>query len=74
MRNRKDLQLEQEANYFACCILMPPDLFLDEWAKIREQTNDDDEQIKKLSKIFDVPLFAVVMRMAQINGKMWLEK
>ncbi len=64
--SKADLKQEQEANYFAMCLLMPQSLFLAEWKKLKDAGINEDEQVTQLAKIFDVPLFTVPIRMQQV--------
>ena len=62
---KKDIKQEEEANYFASCLLMPQDMFLGEYEKVRGF--QEEERTKLLSKIFDVPEWAVMMRINQLK-------
>lgn len=64
---KAELKKEAEANYFACALLMPHDVFVAEWKDLRAESNDDDWVVMQLSKVFQVPLFSVVMRMSMIE-------
>ncbi len=68
MKTATDEQMDYEANVFAVSLLMPTNLFKEEFNKLRdvkskEYLADEDARILRLSKIFNVPLFAVVMKM-----------
>ena len=58
---------EIEANIFALCLLMPEPLFSLEFEKIKKKTNNEDEIILKLSRVFEVPIFAVTERLRMLN-------
>lgn len=58
---------ELEANIFALCLLMPEPFFSSEFEKIKKKTNNEDEIILKLSRIFEVPIFAVTERLRMLN-------
>lgn len=60
-------ELELEANIFALCLLMPEPLFSLEFEKIKKKTNNEDEIILKLSRVFEVPIFAVTERLRMFN-------
>lgn len=64
---KAELKQEAEANYFACALLMPHDMFVAKWKELRDESNDDDWVVEQLSRVFDVPKFAVVMRMGMID-------
>lgn len=61
-----DDNLEEEANYFAMCILMPEHLVKREVAKITLDLTSD-EPLKALSKTFDVSMTAMALRLAQLK-------
>lgn len=58
--------LEDEANYFAMCLLMPSHLVKQEVAKVKlDLTNDD--ALKSLAKTFDVSMTAMALRLSQLK-------
>jgi Zn-dependent peptidase ImmA (M78 family) len=61
MINNKEL--EDEANLFACLLLMPKEIFKEELEKISFDLGSD-EAIKTLAKKFQVPLSACAFRLA----------
>jgi Zn-dependent peptidase ImmA (M78 family) len=63
--------VEREANYFACCLLMPQDLFIREFKKVEQGIKDEDVIVKNLAKVFQVPLFAVVLRIQMLQEKLY---
>lgn len=58
---------DKEANAFACALLMPKDMFLKEWKRL-ERLHDEDKRLHEMARIFQVPLFAVVMRIQMFTG------
>lgn len=58
---KKELQQETEANMFACALLMPLELFKVEIEKRYDM--GEEQKIKELSNVFEVPEWAVVLRM-----------
>lgn len=64
---KKEIRQEMEANYFACCLLMPESLFVAEWIKYKDLS--EDSRIKKMAEIFEVPIFSVVMRLQFLTTK-----
>jgi len=61
-----DKNLEDEANYFAMCLLMPEHLVKREFAKITLDLTSD-EPLKEMAKIFDVSITAMALRLAQLK-------
>jgi Zn-dependent peptidase ImmA (M78 family) len=59
--------MEEEANLFAMCLLMPEQLVRQEVEKMGGFSLADDESIKHLAKVFDVPLTAMAVRLSQIK-------
>ncbi len=64
---KSEIKKEQEANAFACYLLMPEYLFLPRLIELRKKSNDEDKTIKELSEIFQVPEHAVVNRINLID-------
>jgi len=62
--------MEQEANQFALCLLMPENMFVSEWIKLTGNNQDEEKIPFLLAKIFEVPYSACVIRMAQL-GKLF---
>lgn len=58
---KKEHRQEQEANAFACALLMPFDLFKAELESRKSLV--EELKIKQLSDVFEVPEWAVVLRM-----------
>ena len=73
MKNDKPLMCgatkrqEVEANQFALCLLMPAELLKPVFAKVQKTTEDEDEIIIKLAKMFKVPIFAMTERLRQLE-------
>lgn len=65
-RQKNTRYLEDEASYFAMCLLMPERLVKSEIEKMGRIDLADDNLLKHLAKIFDVPLNAMAVRLAQI--------
>lgn len=61
-----DKNLEDEANYFAMCLLMPGDLVKREVKNIKLDLTSD-EPLKTLAKTFDVSMTAMALRLAQLK-------
>lgn len=59
-------KLEDEANYFAMCLLMPAHLVKQEVKKIKLDLTSD-EPLKHLAKTFDVSMTAMALRLAQLK-------
>jgi Zn-dependent peptidase ImmA (M78 family) len=62
----KDEAIEREANHFAACLLMPDKLVINEVNKLNS-SKDDDENIKILSKMFDVSISAMTYRLVNLG-------
>lgn len=60
--------MEEEANYFAMCLLMPEKLVKEEMALINLDLDlADDTYIKELSKRFGVSQTAMMIRLVQLD-------
>jgi Zn-dependent peptidase ImmA (M78 family) len=59
--SKKELKQEEEANAFACALLMPFEIFKVEVEK--RLSLIEEKRIKELSDVFEVPEWAVVIRM-----------
>lgn len=64
---KAEIKKEQQANAFACYLLMPEEMFLPRLIELRKKSNDEDNIIKQLSDIFQVPEHAVVNRINLID-------
>ena len=62
----KEEEIEREANYFAANLLMPAKLVINEVNKL-SSTKDDEENIKILSKKFDVSVSAMTFRLVNLG-------
>ncbi len=60
--------MDQEANYFAMCLLMP-EQFVREELKKKEFNLMDDKAITELAKRFQVPVTVMTVRLIQLNLK-----
>lgn len=58
---KKELKQEEEANAFACALLMPFGMFKTEVEK--RLSLIEEKRIKELSDVFEVPEWAVVLRL-----------
>lgn len=58
---KKELGQEEEANVFACYLLMPDPMFTDELTQ--RMHIGEDEIVTNLASIFQVPQWAVVLRL-----------
>ncbi len=58
--------MEDEANYFAMCLLMPDFLVREEVKKVVWDYGNDDA-IKSLSKTFEVSITAMTVRLSQLK-------
>lgn len=58
--------MEDEANYFAMCLLMPEHLMREEVKKVVFDYGNDDA-IKSLAKTFGVSTTAMTVRLSQLN-------
>lgn len=67
---KSEIKQEQEANYFALCILMPKDIFLSEWKKLRDKNVDEEKQCIKLAELFQVPITACAVRMSELGNSL----
>lgn len=65
--SKVDLKEEREANCFAMCLLMPKDMFIKAWMKIRQTERDEEKQIQHLAKLFQVPLSTVPIRISMLT-------
>lgn len=63
---KKELKQEQEANAFACALLMPLTQFKEEVDKRRNML--EEQRIKELSDVFEVPEWAVVLRLQMYHN------
>lgn len=64
---KKDTQfIEDEANQFAMCLLMPADMVMDEFRKLKIDLGGND-LIKTLAKKFEVPENAMAIRLTQLK-------
>ncbi len=66
MSHRDNRWMEEEANYFAMCLLMPDFLVREECAKIEWDLSSDDS-IKYLAKKFDVSITLMAIRLYQLG-------
>jgi len=57
---------EEEANYFANCLLMPREMFVEEFLKHKSILEED--RVKILAKAFDVPDWAVINRIRELKN------
>lgn len=57
---------ENDADYFAACLLMPEQTFRYEYARSSSSRNDDCEIIKGLSELFVVPFESVRRRIDEL--------
>jgi len=62
----KEEEIEREANYFAANLLMPAQLVINEVNKLNH-SKDDEENIKILSKKFDVSVSAMTYRLVNLG-------
>jgi len=60
-------EIELEASYFACALLMPKELFVSKYHELRKTVKREDTILRLLAKHFDVPLFAVALRIKMIE-------
>jgi Zn-dependent peptidase ImmA (M78 family) len=65
---KKELKEEQEANYFACALLMPLEMFKVELESRKHLV--EEVKIKQLSDVFEVPEWAVVMRLQMYHHQL----
>jgi len=63
---QKERRQEKEASYFALCLLMPRDLFLNEWNKINIDLADD-QPLKRLADKFGVSMTAIMVRASMLK-------
>ena len=61
--------IEQEANYFAMCLLMPEDFVIAEMKKIGHFDIEDEIAIAKLAKKFRVSIPIMTIRLGQLMKK-----
>jgi len=60
-----DRRKDAQANAFANALLMPREMFVSEYQKIKHLQEED--RVKSLAKIFDVPDWAVVNRLRELK-------
>jgi len=65
MVDKKYRKQEAAANYFANCLLMPAEMFVTEYEKVSLLI--EDERIKILAKVFDVPEWAITTRIIELK-------
>jgi Zn-dependent peptidase ImmA (M78 family) len=58
-------QIEAEANYFAMCLLMPRDLLVEEFEKVRGM--ELEEAVELLAKKFQVSAVRMAVRLGQLE-------
>lgn len=66
----KTQKLEQEANKFAACLLMPEKLLRNEIEKMEFDLHSEDD-IKQLAKIFDVSATSMSFRLSNLGYKFY---
>jgi|GEM_PF-5792145 len=64
MRTAKEIRMEKEANHFALCLLMPKDMFIAEYRKLKNMKEED--RVEELAKVFQVHPYHVVVRITTI--------
>ena len=64
--NRREEQIEIEANYFAANLLMPKQLLIKEVRRL-DYDDDDDDNIKKLADLFEVSVSAMTFRLINLG-------
>lgn len=72
LQSKKERLLEDQANMFAVSLLLPTELFEKEWIKLRrppksKKIDSEDECIKQIAKIFEVPEFAVTLKLMYLS-------
>jgi Zn-dependent peptidase ImmA (M78 family) len=60
--------MEEEANYFALCLLMPEDQFLEAYIKFPLSPADDTNAVT-IARMFQVTVTAVVLRAEMLREK-----
>lgn len=72
----RDIKQEQEANQFALGLLMPKEMFFDEWEKLRKvrPAMPEEQLATALANIFQVPLSAAYARMFQLGREFILQR
>lgn len=60
-------EMEQEANHFAMCLLVPEKLLREELGRIKSLDLCDDEGLKKLAKKFCVSETLMTVRLHQLG-------
>jgi Zn-dependent peptidase ImmA (M78 family) len=70
MYSSKEEAIEREANYFAANILMPANVVVNEVNKL-SAAKDDEDNIKILSKKFDVSVSAMTYRLVNLGIYKW---
>lgn len=66
-RQMNRVDMDQEANYFAMCLLMPRDLMQKELDKLGELDLCDDAAITQLARKFGVSMGMMALRIHQIQ-------
>lgn len=59
--------MEEEANYFAMCLLMPANMVKDEIKKYGNIDLGDDKFLKHMAKTFDVSTTAMALRLTHLR-------
>ena len=62
---KKDYKQEQQANAFANVLLMPAEWFKEHYDKVKGEP--EEARVKYLAKIFDVPDWAVINRIRELQ-------
>jgi len=66
MSHRENRYMEDEANYFALCLLMPEKILREEVKKVNFDLTSDDA-IKYLARTFEVSITAMAVRLHDLE-------
>lgn len=65
--NTKEQIEEEEANYFALCLLMPKEVFIKAYNMLKWDLSDNNNNVSVLAKAFGVSESAVVSRISSLK-------
>lgn len=70
LQSKRERNQEEQANMFAVSLLLPTEMFVPEWTKLRrgrEIQITEEEAIKLIAKKFEVPEFAVTLKLSYLS-------
>ena len=60
-------EYEQKVDFFAACLLMPRDSFINKYNELQKKDISSNDVISVLQRIFSVPFDSVVRRISELN-------